>query len=157
MVRSLSVGVTMALLFSLTACNTIGGKSESASADPLSGSGYIEPGALAPAEPRFADVPVPNGAREDIQRSYVFESSSLQIGRMVYSVKAPITEVAQFYIQRCPTYGWRLETVLQAEGAQLLFDKPDKRLHVTITDPGIAKRGVELIVHLTPKESNPLG
>ena len=158
MVRSLSVGVALALL--LTACSTLGSDNKtSQSLDPLSdprysSSGVVNQGALALSGARFDDVPTPMGAKEDLQRSYVYESSSLQIGRMVYNIKAPINEVAQFYIQQCPSYGWQLESVLQAEGAHLLFEKPDRRLTISVTNPGVAKRGVQLIVHLTPKDSS---
>ena len=126
------------------------------SSSTLSSSGGFN-SATALADRRFPDIPLPPGAREDLQRTYVYESGAIQIGRMVYSVKAPVNEVAQFYIEQAPRNQWVLDSVMQAEGAQLLFTKPGKRLQVYIRDTGVTKRGVELILHMTPVDGKPLG
>lgn len=101
---------------------------------------------------RFNDVPLPMGAEEDIARTYVFESSSLKIGRMVYVVKEPVSALAQFYAKECPTAGWNLEHVTQANGAELTFRKPGHRLLVTVKPRGGLSRSVDLILHLTPDD-----
>ena len=126
------------------------------SSSTMSSSGGFD-SVTALADRRFPDIPLPPGAREDLQRTYVYESGAIQIGRMVYSVKAPVNEVAQFYIEQAPRNQWVLESVMQAEGAQLLFTKPGKRLQVYIRDSGVTKRGVELILHMTPVDGKPLG
>ncbi len=107
--------------------------------------------ALAP-ESRFADVPIPAGLTENLERTYVFESRNLQVGRMVYESKASVSELAQFYIREAPTSDWKLESVLQADGAELSFRKPGKRLQVSIHEAGMT-RGRSLVVHLTPDDS----
>lgn len=101
-------------------------------------------------EQRFADVPLPADVRADLERTYVFESKDLQIGRMVYYSKAAVAELAQFYIKECPAADWELESVLQANGAQLVFRKPGKRLSVDIRPQGIG-RSQMLILNLTPE------
>jgi len=110
-----------------------------------------EPGLGLSPTPRFSDVPVPSDAREDRDRTYVYESDWLKIGRMVYTVRASVNEVAQFYITNCPAAGWELDTVLQAEGANLVFEKPGSRLQVDVQSQGVG-RATLLIVNYTPTE-----
>jgi hypothetical protein len=99
---------------------------------------------------RFKDVPLPSDLRQDLDRTYVYESGSLQIGRLVYTSKASVQELAQFYIRECPAAGWRLDRVLEAEGAQLIFTKPGKRLEVMVKPQGTARSRL-LILNLTPE------
>jgi hypothetical protein len=119
-----------------------------------------DPGLMPSANQRFADVPLPADVSEDHERTYVYESSTLQIGRMVYTTKASVNEVAQFYIKECPLSDWSLENVIQAdESVELLFVKASKQLRVTVQYLGrklsMEKGGTLLIVHLIPE--NPLG
>lgn len=102
---------------------------------------------------RFSDVPLPQGIKEDIERSYVYESRSLQVGRMVYSVNQRMTNVAQFYIQEGPKYGWQLTSMLQADGAQLSFEKPGKRMWVSVQPDGLRDKNSNLVIHVVPDES----
>ena len=99
---------------------------------------------------RFDDIPLPVGVNEDPSRTYVYESKELQIGRMVYTTKASVAELAQFYIEECPAADWTLESVLEAEGAHLVFLKPDKRLEVTIREQGVGRPQL-LVLNLTPE------
>ncbi|MBW7864468.1 MAG: hypothetical protein H3C30_08650 [Candidatus Hydrogenedentes bacterium] len=102
------------------------------------------------ANQRFKEVPLPEKAKEDLDRSYIYESSTLQIGRMVYNIRSDINPLAQFYINECPSAGWKLESLQQATGnAYLLFRKPGKRLEVTIQPLGVG-RGQRLILHMVP-------
>ena len=109
-----------------------------------------EPGLQLAPEQRFKDIPLPMGLKEDIERTYVYESSSLQIGRMVYTSKDSAGELAQFFIRECPTSGWASKNVVEAETKTLLFTKPGKRLEIEIQQAG-ALRGRRVIIALTPE------
>jgi len=99
---------------------------------------------------RIQDVPLPAKAKEDLERSYVYESSSLQLGRMVYTVRASVNEIAQFYIDNAPAAGWKLINIKQAEGgAELLFRKEGKKLEVSVIPLGVL-RSQRLVLHLVP-------
>ncbi len=100
-------------------------------------------------EQRFSDVPLPEGVRADLDRSYIYEDSELEIGRMVYTSRASVNDLAQFYIRECQAAGWNLDRVLQAEGANLHFSRPGKRLEVHVRSLGVG-RSQELVLHLTP-------
>jgi hypothetical protein len=136
----------------LAACQS-GSFSKQGAANPATVSGAGGSPIPAMAMTRFSDVPLPQGIKEDLERSYVFESRTLQVGRMVYSVDRRVTSVAQFYIQEAPKYGWQLTSVLQAEGAQLSFEKPGKRMWVSVSEGGFFGRGSRLVIHVVPDES----
>jgi len=131
-------------------------ETEAATVDKELGASNPPPLASAEALPpagrtRFKDVPLPQGVKEDEERTYVYESATIQVGRMVYTCKTPVTELAQFYIRECPSQGWSLENVLQAEGVQLAFKKPGKRLNVNIRPQGVGRPQL-LVLTLTPVE-----
>jgi len=108
-----------------------------------------EPGLKLAAEQRFKDVPLPSGVKEDLEHSFIYESQSLQIGKMAYTSKSGVNELAQFYIRECPAAGWKLDDVTQADGADLSFKKPGKKLKIIIRNSGITK-GRSLTISLTP-------
>lgn len=99
---------------------------------------------------RFPDIPLPVGAKEDMDRTVVIETSAFAAGRMVYSTKASVNELAQFFISECPAADWKLENLVQAEGVEMIFRKPGKRLTVRVLDMGIT-RGRTFIVTLMPE------
>ncbi len=111
-----------------------------------------EPGLPLSASQRFSDVPLPEGVKEEYEKTFVYEDKNLQIGRMVYTTKASVNELAQFYIRECPAADWKLQNVIQADGAELLFLKEGKRLMVSVRDLGITK-GRQLTVTVTPEGS----
>ncbi len=113
-----------------------------------------EPGLqLAPGQ-RFPDIPLPVGLEEDEERTYVYESSTIQIGRMIYTTRHQTNELADFFIREAPAADWSLQSMTQADGARLEFTKPGKRLLVSIRNLGVP-RGRELTLDLTPIDSQP--
>ncbi|HDP35486.1 MAG TPA: hypothetical protein ENN29_10300 [Candidatus Hydrogenedentes bacterium] len=102
---------------------------------------------------RFRDVPLPKKAKEDRERSYVYESPNLQVGRMVYTIRADVNDIAQFYIDSCPAADWKLINVKEASGgAELLFRKPGKKLEVSVIPLG-PFQGKRLVLHLVPDQT----
>ncbi|MFP6581419.1 MAG: hypothetical protein VCD00_02555 [Candidatus Hydrogenedentota bacterium] len=156
-----AIASMLLLTVTLCACQT-GPFSRNTSDEELANELLQTDGGAATAPRRFDDVPVPKGAKEDTERTYTFESNSLQIGRMVYTVKDSPNNVAQFYIRECANLGWSLETALQANGVILEFNRPGIRLWVTTQPTGIANRSTLLILNYTPDtgsgplSSNPL-
>lgn len=156
--------IALALLMALAAapgCNTpmFGGRSAPppvAEPNPLdSQGGYMAPvapesGLALSTSQRFKDVPLPVKVTEDLERTFVFESTNLQVGRLVYTSRASLPDLVNFYIRQAPTSGWTLQDVLEAGGKTLVFTKPGKRLTVTVQQRGTVK-GRRLILTLTPE------
>lgn len=110
------------------------------------------PGLVPSPHKRFNEIPLPEDLREDTQRSFVYDSRSVKIGKMVYYSKATINELAQFYISNAPQEGWNLVSTTQSEDSVLLFFvKPGKRLNVESKRGGVG-RSNELILNYLPAE-----
>lgn len=152
-----SIGTVFLLAVALTACQTNNDLGMSTGDSTSTDTPYGDTGVAAPTMPipglplsseqRFTDIPLPAELFEDNERSFVFESATLQIGRMVYQTKHSVNEVAQFYIRECPAADWQLESVLQAEGVHLVFRKQGKRLDVSARKEG---RRQTVVLLLTP-------
>jgi hypothetical protein len=153
-VRLIAILSLIAGVLCLSGCETYG---RGGAGDGVSdGEGVVTPAPVdntlpLAVEQRFKDIPLPADAREDLERTYVYESDTLEIGRMVYTSKSSVNDLAQFYIRECPVAGWTLGSVMQAEGATLHFSKPDKKLDVRITPQGVGRSNL-LIINLTPSE-----
>jgi len=81
------------------------------------------PGLALSPEQRFKDIPLPIGLKE--------------VGRMVYSSRASVYDLAQFFLKECPTAGWKLRNVLEAEGKTLVFTKSGKELEIVVLPLGV--------------------
>ena len=108
-----------------------------------------EPGLKLGTDQRFKDIPLPVGLKEDEARTFVYESPDLQIGRMVYTSRDGVAELAQFFIRECPIADWELQNVLEAGGKTLTFTKPGRRLVVSISDENVAT-GRRIVILFTP-------
>jgi len=126
--------------------------------DPLSApkdsSSYTAPVVEAPGlalspDQRFKDSPLPVGLKEDPDRTFVYQSSNLEVGRMVYSTRSTVYELTQFFLTECPTAGWKLRNVLEAEAKTLAFTKPGKELEVVVTPLNVAS-GRRVSITLRP-------
>jgi hypothetical protein len=100
---------------------------------------------------RFPDIPLPADLREDAGRTYVYQAPGLDIGRMVYTTRDSVRDVAQFFIRELPTKDWTLRSSTQAENSvDLIFTKQGKRLEIKVSSGGMT-RSNELVLHLVPQ------
>jgi hypothetical protein len=117
----------------------------------------VEPGqpGLAPAlARRFKDVPLPQELREDTDRTFVYDSKSTQVARMVYYSKNSLADLAQFYIKYAPEEGWKLISTTQADqSVNLLFGKTGRRLDVSARRLGVG-RSNQLVILYLPEDSS---
>ena len=87
-------------------------------------------------------------------QTYVYESRTLQIGRMVYTTRATMNELAEFFLRECPAADWKTQQVAEAENSKMLvYTKPGKNLEVIVKELGFT-RGRRLIITLTPAEGS---
>ena len=111
-----------------------------------------EPG-LAPAlARRFKEVPIPQGLREDQDRTFVYDSKSTQVARMVYYTKDSLSDLARFYHKYAPEQGWKLVSPTQVDqSVSRLFPKPGRRLDVSASRQGVGRNNKLVILYL-PEE-----
>lgn len=150
MLRPMSVLIIAGVV--LSACESGPFKKGSNNDMSSDGAPVLQTGLVPAIDTRFADVPLPMGIKEDIERTFVYESQSLQLGRLIYTTKSEVTKVAQFYIEEAPKHDWNLVNVLQADGTHLTFQKQDKRMLILVRDLGIGRGGTQLIITLIPND-----
>lgn len=109
----------------------------------------VTPGLSLASGQRFPDIPLPDGLSTDTARTFVYESDTLTIGRMVYTTKASVTELAQFFINQAPLSGWTRVNLIEADGVDMLFTKTGKRLEVSVREA--SRNSSTLVVNLTPE------
>jgi hypothetical protein len=115
----------------------------------------VETGLPLAVEQRFKDIPLPADLREMPERTYVYESPEIQLGRMVYTSKNTVNDLAQFFVRECPAADWELQSVLQADSTELRFVKSGKRLEIRIMPQGGVTRQQLLVINLTPDGATP--
>lgn len=107
------------------------------------------PGLIPAMSRRFKDVPLPQGLREDTDRSFVYDSKSTQVARMVYYSKDSLGELARFYISHAPEQGWKLVSTTQVDkSVSLLFTKAGRRLDVSASRQGVGRSNQLVILYL---------
>ena len=99
---------------------------------------------------RIADIPLPAGFEFERKGSFVFQNSRMDVGRIQYAGRAPIEEVAQFYLDEMTNYNWTLLNVTEYGSITLYFEKPNKAAQVLLT-PKV--RGTEIQISFFPKGS----
>lgn len=97
---------------------------------------------------RIPDIPVPAGFTLERDHSFVFQNSMLDVGKIQYAGKEPITDVGQFYIEEMPRYNWTLINVAEHRTVMMFFDKENKSCQVLLT-PKV--RGTEIQISFFPK------
>lgn len=119
------------------------------SSNPLLAAPVVPDGLPLSTDSRFNDIPLPVGLTEVPERSFVFQSDTLEIGRMVYSTRADLNELVQFFIRESKNKGWSLVRVLEAEAKTIEFSMPGKKMVVSVQDRGMVK-GRAVTITLTP-------
>ena len=109
-----------------------------------------EPGLALSMDQRFKDIPLPIGLKEDPDRTFIYQSASLQVGRMVYTTHSTMNDLVAFFNRECPTAGWKLQDVLEADGKRLVFAKAGKRMEVQVQNIGISM-GRRVSITLRPE------
>lgn len=106
-------------------------------------------------EQRFPDVPLPIGLTADAERTYVYDSGNLKVGRLVYKTRASTSEIGEFYLREAPAAGWKFERMVESGVLELYFTKDGKRLTVSVLPMGMG-RGRQLVINYNPADgANP--
>ena len=117
-------------------------RNKAATAAEADGSEQIVTGIPLAPDFRIADIPIPAGFEFTRDASFVFQNSAMDVGRIQYTGKEQIEDVAQFYLDEMARYNWTLVNVTEYRTIMLFFEKPDKTCQVLLS-PKV--RGATLI------------
>jgi hypothetical protein len=98
--------------------------------------GTTQGGAAAtPTFGQFTDVPVPDGARMDTDRSLLVGPADNWVGRLVYSVRwSNAPELFDFFKQKMPAYQWREISSVRADISVMTWQRGDRIATIQIEE-----------------------
>jgi len=96
-----------------------------------------------------ANVPVYPGFKLIPSKSFIYESGSVKVGRLIFTGRAPIKNIVSYYKAVLPEKGWEPLTItVNGNSAQLTFTSPDQVLQIEASK-GFSE--TELIIQIGPK------
>lgn len=97
----------------------------------------------------ITDVPIPDGARLDSERSLVLGGQDNWTGRLVFTIGESSADAFARYHQEMQRFGWRLITSVQAESSVLAFSQGDRV--ATIQIEGRTLSGATVAITMSPR------
>jgi len=82
---------------------------------------------------QFTDIPVPAGAKMDLDRTLVFGENNLWIGRLVFSTELGTSDAYDFFTTELPRFGWQPITVLRSRKNILIYIRDNRAATLEIT------------------------
>ena len=100
---------------------------------------------------QFTDIPIPAGARMDLDRTLILGPRDSWIGRLVFTSGAGPNDLFEFYNRELPRFGWAGITAVRAGTSVLSFQRGERVATVQITRTTLG--GSEVLVTISPRGS----
>ncbi len=95
------------------------------------------------------NVPIFPGFSMQTEKSFIYESGNIKVGRVVFTGKAKVKDIVSFYKDSLPQMGWEPVVVtIYGNQAKMVFITPDQTLQIDIVK-GFSE--TTLIVQLGPR------
>ncbi len=110
-----------------------------------------------PAFAQYSDIPVPAGAKMDLERSLVLGDAEAWIGRLAMTTSDAAGALYDFYFREMPRFNWTPVTSVRAETSVLTYTRAARVATIQITGRtmGGAKVSVTVSPHGKPVGSEP--
>ena len=115
--------VLAGVIIGIAACNTM--QQQPAQKQPV------------PPPPKIVElingIPIYPGFSYEESKSFVYESSAVKAGVLVFSGKATMSQLVEFYREKMPEYGWKMVSFFQHDQDSFLnYDAPDRTCQLTL-------------------------
>jgi len=78
-------------------------------------------------------IPIYPGFSYQENKSFVYESNQVKAGVLVFSGKATMSQLVEFYRSKMPEYGWKMVSFFQHDQDSFLnYDAPDRTCQLTL-------------------------
>ncbi|MSO93263.1 MAG: hypothetical protein EXQ86_07675 [Rhodospirillales bacterium] len=105
---------------------------------------------------QFPDIPMPSGAKMEVDKTLIVGSPTLWYGQLVMGLSHDANSMFDFYKQELPKFGWNEITSVRAPVSLLTYARAERVIVVQIRSSAI--RGSEIMVTVSPRESSqPMG
>ena len=79
------------------------------------------------------NIPVYPGFHLIPEKSFIYESGNIKVGRLVFKGNAPVKNVVSYYKATLPDKGWEPLTItVYGKNAELTFTNPDQVLQIQV-------------------------
>ncbi len=102
-----------------------------------------------PAFSQFSDIPVPAGAKMDLERSLVLGDAEAWIGRLAMTTSDARSTMYDFYFREMPRFNWIPITSVRAETSVLTYVRASRVATIQIT--GRTMGGSRVSVTVSPR------
>ena len=108
-------------------------------------------GKAARSEPfaQFRDIPIPGGAKMDMERTIILGSQEAWTGRVYLQVESTANKLFEFYKMEMPGFGWRQVTSVRSNISVLTYEMDTRVATIQILTKKI--KGAVVIVTMSPK------
>ncbi len=97
---------------------------------------------------QFTDIPVPDGARMDADRTLLLGNGDNWVGRLVFSVRwSNAPDMFDFYKAEMPNYKWQEVSSVRAAISVMTYQRADRIATIQIEETTL---GVEVILTMGP-------
>ena len=103
---------------------------------------------------QFTDIPIPSGARMDLERTLVLGPRDTWIGRLVFTSAAAPNDLFEFYGRELPRFGWTGITAVRAATSVLSYTRGERVATVQISRTTLG--GSEVLVTISPRTGGAL-
>jgi hypothetical protein len=101
--------------------------------------------------PQFTDIPIPAGARMDLDRSLVLGARDSWLGRLAFTSSASPNDMFEFYAREMPRFNWIGITAVRAGTSVLSYNRDERVATVQISRTTLG--GSEVLVTISPRGS----
>ncbi len=102
----------------------------------------------------ITDIPIPAGARLDVENSIVLGSLDRWTGRVVLILGQSVSESFALFQQQMPSFGWQPITSVQAKTSVLTFLRGDRGATIHIESRTLGGSTVAVTIALRQPEQN---
>ncbi len=149
--RPLRTLFTLALALTLAACGATAPLSPKGTGTTSKGDSPVPDKSVSFAQ--FTDIPVPAGAKMDIDQTLVLGSDNDWIGRLTLDTGLNVVEVYDFFKREMAEFGWHEVTSVRATISVLTYAR-DNRV-ATLQILGGRLKGTKVHVTVSPRGSAP--
>ena len=107
------------------------------------------PQTVQPAFAQFQDIPIPEGAKMNMDRTIILGENNAWIGRLVIDSQSSKSQLFDFFKYRTNQFGWREITSVRASISVLSYSKENRIM--TITFQSQALIGTRINITMSPK------
>lgn len=112
-------------------------------------------GPVQPAFAQYSDIPVPSGAKMDLERSLVLGDAEAWIGRLAMTTSDTAGAIYDFYFREMPRFNWMPVTSVRAETSVLTYVRSGRVATIQIAGRTIGGAKVSVTVSPHSKPARP--